>query len=380
LWAAVAFTAQNGQTESLLTQSAQAGLHLYAIFPRPGGFCACCPARQYAALAALAQRCRVRLRIQTRFGLYFALRGLLHRAGLWAGIACFVPLLLWFQNVIWYIDCGSLTVGQQTRILATLRETGQIQPGRRVSEELLTAGEYALLQSGEFSWASLNFSRGRLTVEVTAANAVPEIAAGRMLGLYARESGVVTEVLLQSGTALVAAGQEIAAGQEVIGTARSERDGTLIFEPAAGQVRAQFVWQASFDQPLCETLSLLTGQAYCRRTLYFLGQSFTLPAFSFSEPVETDASALVRTRHIQPTLFGLPLPASLEEVTAYQKEAQTVRYSHAQALAAARLACLQKLYAAYPDAEYIAHRETQETSENTLHYTVEYVVVANICG
>jgi similar to stage IV sporulation protein len=338
-------------------------------------------------------------------GLYFTLHGLLHRAGLWAGIACFVPLLLWFQNVIWYIDCGDLTVGQQTRILATLRESGQIQPGRRVSEELLTAGEYALLESGEFSWASLNFSHGRLTVEVTAANAVPEIAEGRMLGLYSSESGVVTEVLLQSGTALVAAGQEVISGQEVIGTARSERDGTLIFEPAAGEVRAQFLWQADYDQPLRETLPLLTGQAYCRRTLYFLGQSFVLPAFSAADllarfqsqrasaapalsassslsenDANTAAAPLTQTRHIQPTLLGLPLPVSIEEVTQYQKEAQPLTYSHAQALAMARLACLQKLYAAYPDVECIARKETQETSENTLHYTVEYIVVANIAN
>jgi similar to stage IV sporulation protein len=207
-------------------------------------------------------------------------------------------------------------------------------------------------------------------------------------------------VLLQSGTALVAAGQEILAGQEVIGTARSERDGTLIFEPAAGEVRAQFLWQADYDQPLCETLPLLTGQTYCRRTLYFLGQSFVLPAFSAADflarfqsasaaPASSDlsennantaADPLTQTRHIQPTLLGLPLPVSIEEVTQYQKEPQTLTYSHAQALAMARLACLQKLYAAYPDVECIARKETQETSENTLHYAVEYIVIANIAN
>jgi similar to stage IV sporulation protein len=384
----VAFTAQNGQTEALLGQSAQQGLHLYAIVPCPGGFRACCPARQYAPLAELAQRDRVRLRVQKRRGLYFVLRGLMHRVGLWVGIACFVPLLLWFQNVIWYIDCGSLTVGQQTRILAVLRENGQIQPGRRVSEELLTAGEYALLESGEFSWASLNFSRGRLTVEVTAAKAVPEIAAGRMQGLYAKESGTVREVRLKSGTALVAQGQEVTAGQEVIGTARSERDGTLVFEPAAGAVRVQFAWQAHVDQPLSETLSLLTGEESCHRTLYFLGWSLPLPQLSdstlwigvssFSEAEQAD-EALTQTRHIQPTLLSLPLPISVEEVTQYQREPQTVTYSRSQALALARLACLQELYAAYPDAECIARQETQEISENVLHYAVEYTVVADIC-
>lgn len=63
-----------------------------------------------------------------------------------------------------------------------LRENG-LQPGSAVTEEKLTAGEYALLRSGEFSWASLNFARGRLEVEAAAAAPKPDIAAGTLHGI-----------------------------------------------------------------------------------------------------------------------------------------------------------------------------------------------------
>ena len=93
LWAAVEFTARSGSTEALLTAAARAGLHLYGVTALPGGFCGHCAARQYPRLAALARRYRVRLRVHKKQGLYFRVRPLLRRAGLWAGLAVFLSLI-----------------------------------------------------------------------------------------------------------------------------------------------------------------------------------------------------------------------------------------------------------------------------------------------
>ena len=95
LWAAVEFTAQSGSTDALLGHAAQAGLHLTRIVPLPGGFRARCAAWHYRPLAALARQGHVRLRVKKRLGLFFRLRPLLRRTGLWAGLALFIPLLLW---------------------------------------------------------------------------------------------------------------------------------------------------------------------------------------------------------------------------------------------------------------------------------------------
>lgn len=241
LWAGVTFAAQNGDVEGLLTAAAAGGLHLSDIVPRPGGFSARCAAWHYRKLAALARRRRVRLRIQKRRGLFFCIRPLLRRRGLWAGCLVFLPLLLWLQSFVWFVEPVGLTPGQQARAAVVLWEAG-LFPGNAVTQEKLTAGEYALLQSGEFSWASLNFMKGKLVAEAAAAKPVPDIAAGTLHGLRARVSGTVVRTNLVSGTMLVVPGQAVEAGQGLIGTARAERDGTLIFQPAAGSVRAQFEW------------------------------------------------------------------------------------------------------------------------------------------
>ncbi len=372
LWAGVRFTARNGSPEALLTDAVGQGLHLYGIFSLPGGFYGHCAAWQYRRLAALARHRRVRLRVEKRKGLYFLLRPLLRRKGLWVGLVAWGLVLVWLQGLIWAVDYGSLTTGQQARAGAVLRGCG-LQPGTAVTEELLRAGEYALLESGEFSWASLNFEKGRLAVEAAPARARPEIAAGTLHGLRAKCNGTVLRTNLTSGTMLVVPGQTVEAGQGLIGTARSERDGTLIFAPAAGTVVAQLEWQTDQSVPLAETLPQLTGENTTNYRLFFAGHSAAL------SPSAPDGDGLRRTRHLQLEVFCLPLPYAVEETTYYGQQQETMYRTEAQALMLARLQGLRALHEAFPDAEIFARREECTVQEETLHYNAVYTVAADIC-
>lgn len=377
LWAAVEFTAQNGSTEALLTAASLQGLHPYGVTSLPGGFRAHCAAWQYRRFAALARKNRVRLRVQKKQGLYFVLRPLLRRTGLWAGLALFVPLLLWAQSFIWFADYSTLTTGQAARAAAVLRDSG-LQPGAAVTEAKLIAGEYALLQSGEFSWASLNFAKGRLEVEAAAAKPKPDIAAGTLHGIRAKCSGVVVDTNLVSGTMLVVPGQEVEAGQGLIGTARSERDGTLIFGPAAGTVRAQFDWNCTRQISLKEDILQNTGHSISAYQLVLFGQVISLPV---GEPPENAPENFIKhTRHFQPEILGLALPVSVQERCFYQQQPEMFFRTEEQAAALARMQCLQELYAEWPDAEPIARKEDCTVSGDVLDYTVTYTVVADICG
>lgn len=372
LWAGVRFTARNGSPEALLTDAAGQGIHLYGISARPGGFCAHCAAWQYRRLATLARHRRVRLRVDKRKGLYFLLRPLLRRKGLWVGLAAWGLVLVWLQGFIWAVDDSSLTTGQQARAGAVLRSCG-LQPGTAVNEELLRTGEYALLESGEFSWVSLNFEKGRLAVEAAPAHARPEIAAGTLHGLRAKCNGTVLRTNLASGTMLVVPGQTVEAGQGLIGTARSERDGTLIFAPAAGTVVAQLEWETNQSIPLAETLPQLTGANKANYRLFFAGHSAAL------SPSAPEGDGLYRTRHLQLEVFGLPLPCAVEETTFYAQQQKTLYRTEAQALTLARLQGLRALHDVFPDADILARREECTVQEDILHYNAVYTVAADIC-
>lgn len=377
-WAGVRFQAQNGDTNGLLTEAAQKGLHLSDVLPCPGGFAASCAAGHYRSLSALARRKHVRLRILKRTGLFFHLRPLLRRTGLWVGILIFVPMLLWLQGFVWVVDLSGMTVGQQARTAVILRDV-PLMHGSAVSEEALTAGEYALLKSGEFSWASLNFQKGRLVVEAAAAKPVPEIAAGTLHGIRAKTAGTIVSTNLISGTMLVVLGQQVETGQGLIGTARSERDGTLIFQPAAGSVRAQFDWTNTQSIPLSASIEQYTGESQTELALQFGGKRWTLPCVPVFLMGDAEQSQTV-VRYVQPEIFGLSLPVTLEETTHYFQQSEELTYTEEEALALARLNSLLALYAEYPDAEKIARKEDASVVDNALHYTVVYTIIADICG
>ena len=338
-------------------------------------FSARCAAWHYRKLAALARRRRVRLRIQKRRGLFFCIRPLLRRRGLWAGCRVFLPLLLWLQGFVWFVEPVGLTPGQQARAAVVLWEAG-LFPGNAVTQEKLTAGEYALLQSGEFSWASLNFMKGKLVAEAAAAKPVPDIAAGTLHGLRARVSGTVVRTNLVSGTMLVVPGQAVEAGQGLIGTARAERDGTLIFQPAAGSVRAQFEWENEQDTALLLPIEQLTGQQAVHRTLFWDGHAIALPSL---HPVPNSAEAAAIVRHYQPEALGLPVPVFIEETTYYYKVSTDLERTEEQALALARLQSKQALQQNWPDFELLARKEDVSVEENALHYRVVYTITADIC-
>lgn len=314
------------------------------------------------------------LRIRKKTGLFFLLRPYLRRRGLWAGLLLFVPLLLWSQGLVWAVDASGLTTGQQARAVSVLRETVSLMPGSIVTQDKLAAGEYALLQSGEFSWVSLNFLDGRLVLEAAEAKPVPEIAAGTLHGLRAKAAGTVVSTNLVSGTMLVVPGQAVEKGQGLIGTARAERNGTLIFQPAAGSVRAQFEWEFAEELPLTAAAFQLTGNTVVQRRLFLAGRVFPLP--SLFSPAD-DSTAV--TRHLQPELLGLTLPLSVEETTYYEQAESEVHSSEDEARALARLHGLQALQNDYPDAEFVAQKVDVTTENDTLHYRVVYTIIADIC-
>ena len=211
-------------------------------------------------------------------------------------------------------------------------------------------------------------------MEAAAAKPVPDIASGTLHGITARVAGTVLETNLTSGTMLVTPGQAVEAGQGLIGTARMERDGTLIFQPAAGRVLAQFEWEFSETLPATVAADQLTGSKSHQYQLHFAGKSLALPPWNSHQE---DARAI--TRHLHPAFWGLALPCSVEETVFYHTQNETLSYTGDQLLALARLHSRQVLYAAYPDAVLLTRKEDFSAEGDQFHYRVCYTIAADIC-
>ena len=375
LWAGVAFTAQGGRIETLLQRAAEQHLRLRRITPCPGGFSAACSARRYPALARIARRCRVRLRIRRRAGLYFRLRPLLRRLGLWLGLAVFGAVLLLSRRMIWSMEYVGLTQSVQARAAATLRACG-IREGVCVDDALLTLGETALVeQDPDIGWASLNFAGGRLTVETAPAAPVPAIRETRYSDLTARVSGMVLSMDVQAGYPAVEAGQTVEAGQVLIAASKLDRQGRPVTGSAAGSVTARFQWTFSSEQPLyCEAAQPDGGVRSIWR-LTAAGRTWQWQGADGEAP----AAIQTHTHHYGLTVLGLPLPVAVEETVLVSGSVRTVRLSERLALDRLRLAAARALAQEWPDAVTETVQEQTELRDDTLFYRLQLQIAADIC-
>ena len=129
-------------------------------------------------------------------------------------------------------------------------------------------------------------------------------------------------------------------------------------------------------EPLIVSAKRLTGRQFSRRVVSFNGWNLSLPVWKqFSEE-----TALAISRTVQPEWLGLCLPFSIAETTYYEQTEQEISYTEEQALALAKLHSLQALFAAAPEAEFVAQKEDVSTENDTLRYRVVYTIIADICA
>ncbi len=402
LWAGITFTALGGQTADFLQRAANQNFKLRNIRPQFGGISAQCAARRYFALHKLAKPCHVRLHVTARRGVYFRLRGLFARNGMWCALAVFFVFFTYNQNLIWQIDDSDLTAGQQARVAEILWESCGITAGAYASEALLASAETAILtQTDEFSWVSLNFSGGRLTIEATTAVAVPDIAVGADGNVVASAAGQIVSVNVQQGTPMVSVGDTVSRGQVLIAAARLEHDEeTLVFEPTAGEILAQFTTSYTANIAMVQQVLLAAEpvEVKTKYALFVFGREISVPdvaallpfnsatdAASTTENTETTQQSTAQTtqqttRRVQVSWLGFSFPITiLEENAIYYQQAE-LTYTKEEALALAALACSEQLYADYPDATIADYYEVITAGDDLLTYQVQYQVIADICS
>ncbi len=401
-WAGVCFSASGGRTAAFLQCAADKHLKLRQIRPQLGGVRAQCAAGRYRALARLARRYRVRLKIEKRQGLYFRLRPFLRRTGLFVGVLVFAVLFVLLRQLVWQMQFVNFTVGQTARAVQTLREECGITAGAYVTQELLAQGEAALLKADDsFSWVSLNFSGGRLTIEGTAAKDAPEILSGIEGDVTAQVGGTIVSVNVKMGTALVRVGDEVQEGQVLLSAARVEHDNeTLMYSQVLGEVRAEFTCTYETKIPLTTYANLPTSGSDTQMT--FAMGDWALTPWAWGEGIanivaqatgenstqaaqaagarDTSTAQYVTQSTRQLEVLGYGLPITVYETRTFALETCAVTYTEETALALARYEMSKALYSDFSDVNLLAQEEAYEVIDGVLYYHVDYRITADICA
>lgn len=162
---------------------------------------------------------------------------LLHRCGLvFGGVAC-LAMLLWYTACVRTVSIelnGDCTFTEQ-EIRTVLYERG-IRPGIGKRGLVLEQVNEILTASFEsVSFATAKLEGVLLEVEVFAKDTTPIVPKDQD-SIYAARSGIVTGILVYSGTAAVQVGDTVEAGQLLIEGKRYAPDGSYEVVPADGKV------------------------------------------------------------------------------------------------------------------------------------------------
>ncbi len=369
----VSFEVVNGRVDRFLTLCAERAIPLGCIRAVPGGASAQVPARLYAKLPALARTCHCRLRLKERFGLCFALFLLRKRYGILAGIAAGALALCVFPNLIWNIRFYDLTPQQQQEMRQMLYNCGVYEGAFATQEDMGRIAAQLRAQTDDYSWIALNLVRGKLIVEKNDMEKKPTLQEQEVTDLVAISDGIIRFMDVRGGYYLVTANQSVREGQTLVtGMCDENGEGRVSYMHSEGEIYAEVEKTYEFTQPFHVTAELPQSRTSASHRLFCFGLEIPLGQ-------SENAENTVQTVYRQPlSLFGFPLPATVETTLCREVTPQEYTVSETLACDLARNAVLRQAEQDFGEIELLDLTMDTTTQEDSLTARFHLRFIANI--
>lgn len=225
---------------------------------------------QVKKLRSVARKTKTRFRIKEKKGLPFVLRRVRRRKPFIAGLFMFICLLYWLSSMVWFVDYAAPEELQELDPQEIIQQAGDLglRPGVLKSSLDLKGIERTLeVQIPRLAWAGIELQGTRAIIRVVEKKLPDDEQLDTKPGhLVALKEGVISELLLINGEALVKVGDTVAAGQVLVSgmvTPEPGEEGTGIRHPrlvrARGVVRARVWYEGRGEVPLVERGERYTG-------------------------------------------------------------------------------------------------------------------------
>jgi len=268
--------------------------------------------RDYKRLRKYAKRAMCRLHIVSKHGLPFFTVRFKKRYALILGLVIFTGIAWVLTSFIWVIDisgCGE----QREEMLKKALEKNGVYIGAYVPRiNIAELKNDILIQIPDLSYVGVNIIGSRAEVEVRERVNPPGIENEHDApsNIVARKGGIITSIVVQSGTQEVKAGDTVYEGQLLASCYMTGREGTTVAKRAKAHVRARTWYTVTSLLPMKCEFKTYTGRETVRRTLILSGRRLKLYGNSGIPYAECD-------KIIKRTVLTLPgqlrLPVTLEE-------------------------------------------------------------------
>jgi len=332
--------------EKLFNLAAQSGLYLQAQGEREDGLLVEANEADLRVLFELAHRSRCRLRLLERYGLPVYLAWLRRRPCFALGILLFAVGLILFGQLITEMEVtskGQLKPGDEAQIKVLCEQNG-IKTGRlRFMLDCDSAEEVLLHELPDFVWADIAASGQKITVQVQRRSVPSKEDAPLPPGsIYAACDGVLEQILVRRGTAVVQEGDTVQAGDLLVLGADASGATT-----ASALISAKTWYETTSTVPLKQEVREFTGESRYSLSLrynelaplYLVGEA-SCPYLLFAQQ-----------KKIGPLTFWrkLALPVEVIETEYFQQVKRTLTLSEQEAREQAEAAARNEIIRLLPD-------------------------------
>ncbi|MBO8128555.1 MAG: sporulation protein YqfD [Peptococcaceae bacterium] len=317
-------------------------------------------------LRHIARRTGSRFSVQERMGFPFLISRLRRRRMLVLGAVMFLAALYTLSSFVWFIEVTGNTKLSDHKIIEAVREAGLYPGVPKWRFEVARIEDEVLKKLPSLSWVGIQIRGTKAYIEV-AEKKLPDVTEEkRPTHIVAAKAGLIEEILVLSGQAVVKEGDTVLPGQVLISgeiwppDALQEGDEATVlpegprYVQAKGIVRARVWYEEYGEMPLVEEGCRFTGTEVQRICLKVAGHRIKIrgPREAPFKDYESETKVWQA-----PQWRSLPLPVEIISTTFREIRPYRVEHSRERALALAREEAEKRIRKVIPDGSKILNRK-----------------------
>jgi len=314
--------------ERFLNRALSRGIEIWDV-KRKGisSMTACVSMEGFYALHKLRRTQRCRIRILEKHGIVVSLLPLRFRKVLLFGWVVVLAVLLGASRFVWFVSVSGCDVVDEREIIETL-EGMDIHPGIPRSEIRTPELNRAVMASdNRIAWAGTELDGVILKVSVREAAKMPQVVKTEpFASIYASEDGVISRIVVYSGSPKVRVGDAVKKGDLLISADMAAEGAAPNFVRAHGEVIAQVHYRFIYTAGPNMEKPVRTGLSFTYTGISLFGSRLFEPespyAMSESETVSSSMfynlflPVMIESRVCYELILA-PTPATYEELESY---------------------------------------------------------------
>lgn len=231
----------------------------------------------FRRLRGLKSKSKCKIHIESKYGLPFFLYKHKKRKPLVLGLLIFCAVLCLMTRFVWIIEITGNEKLKPEEIIAKAEKAGLYAGMPVKSLDSSSIQSYLMTNMNELKFVSVNRTGVVVNIDVREREEIRKhFDASTPTNIIATENGVIEEILVQSGTAVVSKGDVVYKGQLLVSGANDNKATGIKFSRSDAQIKARVWHEETVNTPFYNTKKTETGNVKKAKKLKIFGFSLNL--------------------------------------------------------------------------------------------------------